>query len=119
MSFYLVLMTPVCSQRGEDVKKGQKIGVILNVWPLTWVSKTQLFSYFLPLQHSREARRKMQHLVNFEQIFHKTLSERHFGIKDTPNHLNPSVWEKTNKKPSGFKIQSATSNQLHPHHSSL
>ena len=34
MSFYLVTMTSFCSQRGEGVKKGQKIAVILNVWPL-------------------------------------------------------------------------------------
>ena len=27
-------MTSFCSQRGEGVKKGQKIAVILNVWPL-------------------------------------------------------------------------------------
>ena len=74
------VMTPIWSQSGEEVTKGQKIWVILDVWPLTGVSKTQLFSYFLSLQHSREARRKMPHLVNFEQIFHKTLSERHFGI---------------------------------------
>ena len=33
MSYYLVTMTSFCSQRGEGVKKGQKIAVILNVWP--------------------------------------------------------------------------------------
>ena len=35
MSCYVVTMTSFCSQRGEGVKKGQKIAVILNdIWPL-------------------------------------------------------------------------------------
>ena len=33
-SCYLVTMTSFFSQRGEGVKKGQKVAVILNVWPL-------------------------------------------------------------------------------------
>ena len=34
MSCYLVTMTSFCRQRGEGVKKGQRIAVILYVWPL-------------------------------------------------------------------------------------
>ena len=89
MLINLAIITQILQVRTQGgTKMGPKIPFILDVWTLTGVSKTQLFSYFLSLQHSREARRKMPHLVNFEQIFHKTLNERHFGIKDTPYHLN-------------------------------
>ena len=54
----------------------------------------------------------MPYLVNFEQIFYKI--ERHFGLKDTPNHLELKFMGKNNKKPFGLKIQSTTSDQLHP-----
>ena len=37
MLCYCVKMTSFCSQRGEGVKKGQKIAVILNVWPLKYL----------------------------------------------------------------------------------
>ena len=48
----------------------------------------------------------MPYLVNFEQIFYEI--ERHFGLKDTPNHLELKFMGKNNKKPFGLKIQSAT-----------
>ena len=35
MSRYLVTITSFRSQRGEGVKKAQKIAVVLNVWPLS------------------------------------------------------------------------------------
>ena len=66
----------------------------------------------MSLQSLREARQKMPYLVNFEQIFYEI--ERHFGLKDTPNHLELKFMGKNNKKPFGLKIQSTTSDQLHP-----
>ena len=36
------------------------------------------------------------------------------GLKDTPNHLELKFMGKNNKKPFGLKIQSTTSDQLHP-----
>ena len=76
------------------------------------ISIISIILHHITLQSLREARRKMPYLVNFEQIFYEI--ERHFGLKDTPNHLELKFMGKNNKKPFGLKIQSTTSDQLHP-----
>ena len=53
-------MTSFCSQRGGGVKKGQRIAVTLNVWPLQIAKATKLCFW---MKYCQRAKRGMDVLV--------------------------------------------------------